>query len=90
VAIPSQSNYSVGTIPLPESSSCFPNSSFNPAISTVMSTYKATGTGATTVVNFSSDTFLHTADGGIWDDTAQCWIPVDKTRLNENNQRNNY
>ena len=88
MAIPSQTDQSVGTIPFPQSTSCFPNSSFNPAISSSYNTYKATGTHATTVVNFQSDTFLQTADNGIWDDTAQCWISVDVTRMAAN--RNNY
>jgi len=88
MAIPTQTNKSVGTIPFPESSSCFPNSSFNAGISTALATVNTAGTATT--ANFSSDTFLHTADGAIWDDTASCWIPVDKTRLNENNQRNQY
>lgn len=37
------------------------------------------GTSGTTNVtcNFATDTFLFRGDGGIWDDTQQCWINPD-------------
>lgn len=88
MAIPTQTDQSVGTIPFPQTSSCFPNSSFNPGISTALATVKTNGTATT--INFSSDTFLLTADGAIWDDTVQAWVPVEKTRLNLGNARVNY
>lgn len=31
--------------------------------------------------NLTSDVLLYRADGGIWDDTQQCWISVDLTNI---------
>lgn len=36
---------------------------------------------ANKTVNLTSDTMLYRADGGIWDDTQQCWISVDLGNL---------
>jgi hypothetical protein len=87
MAIPTQTDQSVGTIPFPQSTSIFPNSSFNAGISSALATTKTNGTATT--INFSSDTFLVTADGVIWDDTVSAWVPVDKTLYNAI-QRKNY
>jgi predicted NAD/FAD-dependent oxidoreductase len=88
MAIPTQTDQNVSTIPFPQSTSCMPNSSFNAGISTALATVKTNGTATT--ANLSSDTMLLTADGGIWDDTVQAWIPVDKIRYVWANQRVNY
>lgn len=86
MAIPSQSNKSVGTIPFPVSSDSFPSSSFRVGISSSYVTVNTSGAAVT--VNFQSDTFLETADNGIWDDTQQCWISVDVTSLRGSRRKN--
>lgn len=88
MAIPTLSNASINTLPSPGSTSIFPNSTFNTAISSAFATFKTNGTATT--VNFSSDTFIFRADGAIWDDTCSCWIPVDKTRREPGLHRNQF
>jgi hypothetical protein len=88
MALPTITDQSVGSIPFPQSTSCLPVSSFNAGISTALATVNTAGTATT--ANLSSDTIILRADGGIWDDTCSCWIPVDKTRFVQGNQRVNY
>lgn len=33
---------------------------------------------STATCNLTSDTLIFRADGGLWDDTQSCWIPIDK------------
>lgn len=48
---------------------------------TALATTNATN-GSATTANLATDTIIYRADGGIWDDTVQAWIPVDKTNVN--------
>jgi hypothetical protein len=36
---------------------------------------------STVTCNLSTDTLIYRADGGLWDDTNQAWIPIDKVSL---------
>jgi len=36
---------------------------------------------STVTCNLSTDTLIYRGDGGLWDDTNQCWIPIDKVSL---------
>jgi hypothetical protein len=36
---------------------------------------------STVTCNLSTDTLIYRADGGLWDDTNQCWVPIDKIAL---------
>ena len=47
---------------------------------TAYATTNATNSSATTA-NLATDTILYRPDGGIWDDTVQAWISVDKTNI---------
>lgn len=48
---------------------------------TAFATTNATNSSATTA-NLATDTLVYRPDGGIWDDTVQAWIPVDRTNIN--------
>lgn len=37
--------------------------------------------GSTVTCNLTSDTLIIRPDGSIWDDTQQCWIPIDVYNL---------
>ena len=39
---------------------------------------------STATCNLSTDTLIFRADGGLWDDTNSCWIPIDKVTLRGN------
>ena len=47
---------------------------------TAFATTNATNSSATTA-NLATDTILYRPDGGIWDDTVQAWIPVDRSNI---------
>jgi hypothetical protein len=47
---------------------------------TAFATTNATNSSATTA-NLATDTIIYRPDGGIWDDTVQAWISVDKTNI---------
>lgn len=36
---------------------------------------------STVTCNLSTDTLIFRGDGGLWDDTNQAWIPIDKVTL---------
>jgi hypothetical protein len=39
---------------------------------------------STATCNLSTDTLIFRGDGGLWDDTNQCWVPLDKITLRNN------
>lgn len=39
---------------------------------------------STATCNLATDTLIYRADGGLWDDTQQCWVPIDKVSLRGN------
>lgn len=36
---------------------------------------------STVTCNLATDTLIFRADGGLWDDTNQAWIPIDRVSL---------
>lgn len=39
---------------------------------------------STVTLNMSTDTLIYRADGGLWDDTQQAWVPLEKVSLRGN------
>lgn len=37
--------------------------------------------GSTVTCNLTSDTLILRPDGSLWDDTQQCWVPIDVLNL---------
>lgn len=35
---------------------------------------------STATCNLTTDTLIYRADGGLWDDTQQAWVPIDKVQ----------
>lgn len=39
---------------------------------------------STVTCNLATDTLIFRADGGLWDDTNQAWVPIDRIALRGN------